>query len=461
MDEADVTDAVETVSLATVVATPALDRISDAELWAFRNELRRALVQYVRRRLEQQVREQGMSDKFAARARQALDPEALTIGFARRFATYKRPHLLLQDMDRLIRLLHHIERPVQIIVAGKAHPSDDGGKELVRKVVQASLRPELFGRLIFLADYDIMMTSELVAGVDVWLNNPRRPMEASGTSGMKVLVNGGLNLSELDGWWAEAYSPEVGWALGDGREHEEPKWDDAEASQLYALLEKEVVPDFYGRDAQGLPAAWLRRVRASMTQLTPRFDSPRMLREYVEQFYLPAAKGYQARAANGGQQAKALDAWQTQLGQAWDDLRLEDRQATRQDGQWNVTVRVPLNGLNPDAVRLELYADGVNGQEATRVPMTRDGGGPDYHAQVPADRPVQDYTPRLTPFHPDALLPQEVPQIAWLDAPVKAQTRTFLAARQTPTALFPRSSVTESSRSGRMQSAEERREANP
>ena len=406
-------DTIETVSLNPEVASPALDRVSDADLWAFRNESRRSLVGYVRRRLERQVREQGLSEKVAARARQALDPNVLTLGFARRFAAYKRPHLLLQDMDRLSRLLHDIDRPVQIIVAGKAHPSDDGGKELVRAMVQASLRPDFFGRLVFLADYDIIMTSEMVAGVDVWLNNPRRPMEASGTSGMKVLVNGGLNLSELDGWWAEAYSPEVGWALGDGQEHAEAEWDAQEARQLYALLEQEVLPAFYERNGDGLPQAWLRRVRASMAQLTPRFDSPRMLREYVENFYLPASDAYHKRAADGGKLARDLAAWNAPLYQEWKQVRLEDHSVRRDGAYWNISVRVTLGDMDPGKVKVELYAEGREGYGPVRVEMARTGEGQVYQAQVPANRPADDYTPRVVPFHTEVLVPQEVSEIVW------------------------------------------------
>ncbi|MBV9850245.1 MAG: alpha-glucan family phosphorylase [Armatimonadetes bacterium] len=413
----DVPDAIETVSLAADVATPALDRVTDAELWAFRNNARHRLVEYVRQRLVRQVQAQGAPEETLARARQALDANALTLGFARRFATYKRPNLLLRDLERFAHILSNIRRPVQMIVAGKAHPADDPGKRLVQEMARAALRPELLGKIVFLADYDMMLTSELVAGVDVWLNNPRRPMEASGTSGMKVLANGGLNLSELDGWWAEAYTPEVGWALGDGGEHEDEGWDAQEADQLYALLEQEIVPAFYGRGADGLPAAWLRRVRASMTQLTPRFDSPRMLREYVEGFYLPGADAYKKRAADGARLAKELTGWEAGLARGWAGVHLAEWEATRESDQWNISVGVSLDDVDPAAVQVELYADGGKRTDPIRVAMTRDGDSPVYRARVPATRPADDYTPRVIPFHPDALVPQEAPLIAWLDAP--------------------------------------------
>jgi len=195
----------------------------------------------------------------------------VTLGFARRFASYKRPNLLLHDPERLLRLLTNPQRPVQLIIAGKAHPADRAGQALIQQWIHFIRRPEARQHVIFLSDYDMHLTEYLVQGVDVWLNTPRRPWEACGTSGMKVLVNGGINLSELDGWWAEAYTPDVGWALGDGLEHDDdPAWDAIDAETLYDLLEREVIPEFYTRDEEGIPDAWVARMRESMAQLTPR-----------------------------------------------------------------------------------------------------------------------------------------------------------------------------------------------
>ena len=220
-------------------------RVSDQELWAMRQASRQTLVNQTRQRYARQLAASGASPEEIAQAGQILDPEALTLGFARRFATYKRPTLLLHDPERLIRLLTDPQRPVQLLIAGKAHPADVAGQEMIRQWVQFTRRPEVQGRVVFLSDYDMLLTEQLVGGVDVWINNPRRPWEACGTSGMKVLVNGGLNLSELDGWWAEAYQPQVGWALGDGQEHGgDPDWDAAEAAALYSILENEVIPTF-------------------------------------------------------------------------------------------------------------------------------------------------------------------------------------------------------------------------
>src|SRR6266850_2041651 len=283
---------------------------SDGELWALRTAARTVLVDYARERVAQQVAFMGLPSDEASAIGVGLDPAVLTVGFARRFAAYKRPNLLLHDPARLLRILTNAERPVQLVIAGKAHPADRGGQELIRMWIQFIRRPEVRNRVIFIADYDLLLAEHLVRGVDVWVNTPRRPWEASGTSGMKVLVNGGLNLSELDGWWAEAYEPEVGWALGDGQEHgDDPAWDAAEANALYTLLEQQVIPEFYDRDKSGIPAAWVKRVRESMAELTPRFSADRTVREYTEQQYLPAAAAYQARAADNGSMGRQITDW--------------------------------------------------------------------------------------------------------------------------------------------------------
>jgi starch phosphorylase len=277
-------------------AEEAIRRVPDQELWAMRQASRQVLVNQVRQRYSQQLADSGASPEDIAQAGQILNPEALTLGFARRFATYKRPTLLLHDPGRLMRLLTDPQRPVQLLIAGKAHPADEAGQEMIRQWVQFTRRPEVLGRVIFLSDYDMLLTEQLVGGVDVWVNNPRRPWEACGTSGMKVLVNGGLNLSELDGWWAEAYQPQVGWALGDGQEHgDDPNWDAAEAEALYAILENEVIPNFYTRNADGLPADWLAKMRESMATLTAQFSANRAIRQYTKEHYLPQAAAYEAR----------------------------------------------------------------------------------------------------------------------------------------------------------------------
>ena len=272
-----------------------------ASLWQFRTTASQALVEFARERLAKQLAASGASPEAVAGAKHLFDCNTLTLGFARRFATYKRPNLLLHAPERLLRLLTNPQRPIQLIIAGKAHPADLAGQALIQQWIHFIRRPEVRPHAIFLSDYDMHLTAQLVQGVDVWLNTPRRPWEACGTSGMKVLVNGGINLSELDGWWAEAYTPDVGWALGDGQEHDsDPAWDAVEAEALYDLLENEVIPEFYTRDEQGIPNAWVARMRESMAQLTPRFSTNRAVCEYTEQHYLPAASAYLERAADNG-----------------------------------------------------------------------------------------------------------------------------------------------------------------
>ena len=243
---------------------------------------------------------------------------------------------------------------------------------MIQEWIHFIRRPEVRPHVIFLSDYDMLLTEHLVQGVDVWINTPRRPWEASGTSGMKVLVNGGINLSELDGWWAEAYTPEVGWALGDGQEHgDDPAWDAVEADALYDLLEREVIPEFYTRDESGIPTAWVARMRESMARLTPRFSANRTVREYTEQHYLPAAAAYRKRAADKGAVGKQMVDWQHAVDQKWATLRFGEVKVETNADQHVFEVQVFLNDLDPKAVRVELYADGINGDAPVRQEMKR------------------------------------------------------------------------------------------
>ena len=257
-------------------------------------------------------------------------------------------------------------------------------------------------------------------GVDVWLNTPRRPWEASGTSGMKVLVNGGINLSELDGWWAEAYTPDVGWALGDGQEHgDDPAWDAAEAEALYDLLEREVIPEFYTRDEQGIPGAWVARMRESMARLTPRFSTNRAVREYTEHYYLPAASTCLARSADKGKIGVELVNWRHALDQKWTALRFGEAKLETDGEQHVFEVQLYLDDLDPEAVRVELYANGINGATPERVEMKRVRqlvgaiNGYAYRAGVPVARPATDYTARLIPYRDDVAVPLEDARILW------------------------------------------------
>ena len=395
-------------------------RVSDATLWQFRIAASKSLIEHARGRLSRQLAALGAPPGEVDDAKHLFDPNALTLGFARRFATYKRPNLLLHDQQRLLRLLSNSQRPVQLIIAGKAHPADQAGQALIQEWVQFIRRPETRSHVIFLSDYDMHLTERLVQGVDVWINTPRRPWEACGTSGMKVLVNGGINLSELDGWWAEAYTPEVGWALGDGQEHgDDPAWDAAEAEVLYDLLEREVIPEFYTRDASGIPTAWVKRMRESMARLTPRFSADRTVREYTEQHYLPAATAYHLRIANKGAIGRQMVDWQHALDRKWGSLRFGDLRVETNADHYVFEVEIFLNDLDPNAVRVELYADGINGGGAVRQEMKCARPLPDpsrprvYHATAPATRPAKDYTARVIPQRSGAAVPLESERILW------------------------------------------------
>ena len=395
-------------------------RVSDAKLWQFRTIAGKSLVEYTRERLSRDLAASGASPEAVEKAKYLFDPNALTLGFARRFATYKRPNLLLHDPQRLLRLLTNPERPVQLIIAGKAHPEDRAGQTLIHEWIEFIRQPESRPHIVFLSDYDMLLTEHLVQGVDVWINTPRRPWEACGTSGMKVLVNGGINLSELDGWWAEAYTPEVGWALGDGQEHgDDPAWDAVEADALYALLEREVIPEFYTRDENGIPTAWVKRMRESMAQLTPRFSANRTVCEYTEQHYIPAAAAYIERTADKGVAGRNIISWEHTLTEKWGTLRFGDVKIQTNAAQHVITAEVYLNDLDPNAVRVELYADGISGSSPIRQEMTCvqlptvEAPGCIYRASVSAARLSTDYTARVIPCRTGVGVPLEVAPILW------------------------------------------------
>lgn len=395
-----------------------IGRAGDAELWELRNATRASLVEYARERLSLQLTASGAPDAAIQTARQILDPKILTIGFARRFAAYKRPNLLLHDPQRLLRFLTDGRQPIQLIVAGKAHPADTEGQSLIAQWTHFIRGTEARHRAVFLADYDMLLTERLVQGVDLWINTPRRPWEACGTSGMKVLVNGGLNLSERDGWWAEAYTSEVGWALGDGREHgADPDWDAAEAETLYALLEREVIPQFYDRDTNDVPRAWVARMRQSMARLTPQYSSARTVREYTEQHYIRAAQRYRERAADGAAGGRRIERWQRALEKSWSAVRFEEPTVNTAAGQHRIDVRLHLGEIDPQAVRVELYAEALPGGAPERHPAVRVGAGAGgthlYSSSLPAARPAADYTARAMPFLEGAAVPLESNHIVW------------------------------------------------
>jgi len=338
-----------------------VDNIPDAELWRTHERRRERMVAFARSRLKRQLANRGAPPGEIARSDEVLDPEALTIGFARRFATYKRGTLIFRNLERLTGILNNKDRPVQLIFAGKAHPRDHGGKELIAEILHIARRPELRRRVVFLEDYDMNMARYLVQGVDVWLNNPRRPLEASGTSGMKACCNGGLNLSILDGWWVEGYGGDNGWAIGAGEEYTDLTYqDDVESRAIYDLLEQEIVPLFYNRSSDGLPRGWLRMMKRSMSTCCPVFNTGRMVQEYMDKCYWPAAQRFGLLSAESLKRAASLAQWRRNLQRGWGGVRVENVEAAGADpmhvgSELQVKARVQLGGFSADDVEVQLF----------------------------------------------------------------------------------------------------------
>ncbi|HEY0297618.1 MAG TPA: alpha-glucan family phosphorylase, partial [Arachidicoccus sp.] len=386
-----------------------IQKLPDNAFWQLRNDSRKIFVDYIRERLERQQ----------AVAQNVFDPNTLTLGFARRFVPYKRPNLLLHDPQRLIRLLTNKDYPVQLVIAGKAPPADESGRALIRQWIEFIEQYDLCNHVIFLSDYDMLLSEHLVQGVDVWLNTPRRPWEACGTSGMKVLVNGGINLSELDGWWAEAYTPEVGWAIGDKQEHDdEAAWDAEEAEALYRLLENDVVPEFYHRNTDGIPEKWVEKMRKSMGILTPKFSANRTVREYTEKYYLPAATAYKNRAADNGAEGKNILHIINDLNCMWDKIKFGNMETLSFDKGYQFNIEVLLDEGKLENIVVEMYADGINGSASERIKMDKvalseDGKVYRYEAKVFTKRQANDYTVRIIPYYKSINVPLETSLIHW------------------------------------------------
>jgi starch phosphorylase len=408
-----------------------VNHIPDTELWRTHERRRERLVAFIRRRLVQQLAKRGAGAVEVAMAEEVLDPEAMTIGFARRFATYKRAALILTDLERLAKLLNNPQRRVQIVFAGKAHPRDNPGKDLIRQIVH-TVRQEPFRRcLVFLEDYDINVARYLVQGVDIWLNTPLRPMEASGTSGMKVAANGGLNVSILDGWWAEGYTPAVGWAIGSGESYDDLEYQNAVESQaLYDLLEKEIVPLFYDRGPDKLPRGWIAKMKATMVQLAPVFNTNRMVRQYAEMFYAPAAKRWDDLVGANMERAKELSAWRRKLREQFGNVRIEsvidnmnaDVGGAKIGKDVRVEAVVDLGQLQAGDIAVELYCgplddDGQlsNGQS---LPMEQLGPAGDHKVKYGVNMPCSQsgmtgYTVRVMPRHETLIDPRDMAMIRW------------------------------------------------
>ncbi|MBM7172162.1 alpha-glucan family phosphorylase [Streptomyces sp. G44] len=388
--------------------------IDATDLWDLRRTLRGQLVDEVRRRLYASWRQRGAATAELGWIDEVLDPDVLTVGFARRVPSYKRLTLMLRDRDRLMELLLHPERPVQIVVAGKAHPADDGGKRLIQELVRFTDDPRVRHRVVFLPDYGMAMAQKLYPGCDVWLNNPLRPLEACGTSGMKAALNGGLNLSVLDGWWDEWFDPDFGWAIptADGAATDDDRRDDLEAAALYDLLERRVTPRFYERGPGGLPDRWIEMVRRTLTRLGPKVLADRMVREYVEELYAPAARAHRALDVTA---ARELAAWKARVRAAWPRVAVDhvEASATGATAELGATlalrVRVHLGELTPDDVEVQAVAGRVDPEDhitgATPVPL-KPASGPDMEGRHVFEGPLAldrtgsfGYTVRILPAH--------------------------------------------------------------
>jgi glycogen phosphorylase len=404
------------------------DHIPDAELWRTHERRRERLVGFARARLKVQLERRGAPPGEIARADEVLDPEALTIGFARRFATYKRGNLIFRNLERLTAIINNKDRPVQIIFAGKAHPRDHGGKELIAEIVHIARRPELRRRVVFLEDYDMNVARYLVQGVDVWLNNPRRPLEASGTSGMKVCANGGLNLSILDGWWVEGFAQNNGWAIGHGEEYTDLTYqDDVESRAIYDLLEQEIVPQFYTRTSDGLPRGWLRMMKHSISTCCPFFNTNRMVQEYMDKCYGPSNQRFTRLSAEGLKKAATLAQWRRGLLRGWQQVRVEAVEANGADpmhvgSELQVKARVNLGGLRPEDVEVQLFHGVVDSLGEIPNPRTvamstngnHEGSSWVYSGTIPCRASGQHgYAVRVLPKHADLANSFEPGLVTW------------------------------------------------
>jgi glycogen phosphorylase len=339
-----------------------IDEMPDEELWRTHERRRERLVAFARNRLAQQIKERGGSASELAFAKEVLDVQALTIGFARRFATYKRATLIFSDLDRLAMILNNTQCPVQIIIAGKAHPKDDEGKKFIQEIVAMAKEPELKKKIVFMENYDMNIARYMVEGCDIWLNNPRRPLEASGTSGMKIIANGGLNLSIMDGWWDEAFTPEVGWRIGNREEYDNLEYqDEVESRLIYEAIEKEIVPVFYSRGDDKLPRGWITMMKNSMKTLGPQFNSHRMVEEYANKFYFSAYEKRMSLMKNNWQNGKEFSSWKNKLIQNWGKIKFVNISSEKKTGDLKVGLKYPivadveLGDLSPEDVEVQIY----------------------------------------------------------------------------------------------------------
>ena len=404
------------------------DDIPGEELWGTHERRRGRLIAFARRKLRAQLEKRGAPPSEIEQAKGALDPSALTIGFGRRFATYKRATLVFRDPERLARILNDPERAVQIIFAGKAHPMDQPGKEMIKQIVGLARQEEFRQRIVFIEDYDMNAARYMLQGVDLWLNTPRRFREASGTSGMKAAANGAINMSIPDGWWDEAYQPELGWAIGRGEVYEDHDYqDELESNAIYDLLEKEVVPLFYDCGPGGLAHGWIAKMKAAMKAICPYFNTNRMVRDYAERFYMPAARRSIRLAEDGMARAKALAEWEANLRQNWHELRVvsvdtDEPTETKVGEQLRIDALIHLGALEPDDVTVELYHGLVDTRgEISPAEVTvmhcaeiKEDGSCVFSGVIPfCSSGRYGYTLRLLPHHEDLNSPYKQGLILW------------------------------------------------
>ncbi len=411
----------------TAVDWASAKAVSDADLWAVRGRMREQLVTDARRRVSAAWQEQNPGVGDPTWFSELLDPNVLTIGFARRVPTYKRLTLMLHDQDRLRALLLHPERPIQLVIAGKSHPADDEGKRLIQKLVEFSMEPEVRKRIVFLPNYDIGMAKLLYPGTDIWLNNPLRPLEACGTSGMKAALNGSLNLSILDGWWAEFYDEDNGWAIpsadsaGDGAER-----DKLEADSMYDLIEHQIAPRFYERGADGVPKRWVDSIRHTLATLSPALSADRMVKEYVERLYIPAAAAEHTISASSWQPARDLAAWKARVTAAWPNVHVTHVESGGVDAvpqvgdDLHLRATIDTGGLAPDDLAVEVVygraRDGDRLEDVQHAPLTlaSEPGAPvTFAGTVPLARAGSfGYTVRVVPQNPLLASPAELGLVA-------------------------------------------------
>ena len=405
-----------------------VEHIPDAELWRSHERMRERLVGFVRRRLRSQLIKRGVNRSWVRQAGEVLDPEALTIGFARRFATYKRALLILSDPARLSAILNHPEQPVQLIFAGKAHPKDHPGKELIKQLVHLASRDEFRNRIVFVEDYNIEVARYMVQGVDIWLNTPRRPLEASGTSGMKVPPNGGVNLSVLDGWWCEAAGHENGWNIGAGEDYEDEAYqDDVESTALYELLENEIVPAFYDRSSDDVPREWTRVMKNSMRTVNEDFNTNRMVEEYTKRFYVPGIGNVRRLTGDDCAKARELAEWRGRISRDWAQVRVacvfEGPQTAQPMGtSLEIKALVELGNIPVEEVLVEAYHGAVDatgdidaGETATLTAQETTEDGVVYVGEIPCVRAGRrGFTVRVVPRKDGYPLGRfEIGLIAW------------------------------------------------